>query len=90
MHHQPVIDTGVPWALYGRPGYPLEDTMPKANSPATATAADDQTEVRTAEAGTPTGPDEARPARTSPREQPEPDSHDDLVARVARLEQIVR
>jgi hypothetical protein len=67
--------------------------MPQPKSPATRNAADDQDDVRTAEAdtekratgeATPTAPgalDEE--ANSSPAE---PDSHDDLVRRVRRLE----
>jgi hypothetical protein len=80
--------TDYPWAGVHRPAYPLENAMPQAKSPATRTATDDQADTRTAEPGTPIGPDD-RPERaeqSSPAEQPEPDSHDDLVARVRNLE----
>lgn len=61
----------------------------KAENPATRTADDEQNEVRTAEqnqtAERPGNP-EPEQKNEAPVQSPEPNSHEDLVARLERLE----
>lgn len=74
-----MMDTGTPWATTGRPPYPLENMMGlRTSNPATKTAAADDTEVRTAE--------QPGDGAAEVEQEPERDSHDDLVRRVANLE----